>query len=102
MYDAVFKVSPLTHGQNLYLGRVIGIESNHNAVEVAKTATDVCIKVDTEEHNILYGRHFDHNDVLYSKITRASLNVLKENFKDQLTQSDVQLLVRMKQLFGVV
>ena len=66
--------------QCIQLGKVIGIENNHKAQEVAKQHSEVCIKVETEE-NWLFGRHFDASDALYSRITRQSINVLVQNFR---------------------
>lgn len=46
----------------------------------------------------LYGRHFDHKDDLVSKITRKSINVLKDMFRDDLTKDDWRLVVRLKKV----
>ena len=44
----------------------------------------------------MYGKHFDHNDLLVSHLTRRSLDVLKEHFRDELSKADVQLLGKIK------
>ena len=45
-------------------------------------------RVISDEANpqITYGRQFDHNNSLYSKLTRESIDALKEHFKDEMTK----------------
>ena len=45
------------------------IEVNHKAVELARKE-EVCIKVESTGGDAprLYGRHFDHTDLLISKV----------------------------------
>ena len=51
------------------------------------------------ESSRLYGRHFDHKDVLVSHITRQSIDMLKENFRDELSKDDWRLVVELKKKF---
>jgi translation initiation factor 5B len=44
------------------------------------------------EQSRMYGRHFDHNDQLVSKITRESINALKAHFADEMTKDDWRLV----------
>lgn len=60
---------------NLYfqcveLGRIISIESNHKPLEVARKGAEVCIKIEavSGEAPKMFGRHFDENDLLMSKV----------------------------------
>lgn len=55
---------------NALLGRVFSIESNHKAIQEARTGQEVCIRIDPVEGEApkLYGRHFDHTDLLISKV----------------------------------
>lgn len=50
---------------------VSSIEVNHKSVESAKKGEEVCIKVESvgSEAPRLYGRHFDHTDLLVSKVS---------------------------------
>ena len=63
------------------------IESNHKSVLKAARGQDVCIKIDPipGEAPKMYGRHFDHTDVLVSKVSCSvclfcSRHVLWVNF----------------------
>lgn len=52
------------------LGRVFSLESNCKSVEEATTGMDVCIRIDPMDGETpkLYGRHFDSNDMVVSKV----------------------------------
>ena len=43
-------------------------------------------------------RHYDE-DELVSRITRASIDMLKENFRDELGKEDWRLVVELKKKF---
>ena len=49
---------------------VSSIESNHKQVENARKGLEVCIKIEAVSGDAprLYGRHFDHTDLLVSKV----------------------------------
>ena len=65
------------------VGRVIGIENNHKEVQSAKKGTSVAVKISNESNpTMMYGRQFDHTSPLYSKISRQSIDALKEFFKE--------------------
>merc|ERR1712048_760524 len=89
--------------EGLEVGRVIGIEKDRRAVQKATKGQKVCVKI--EQHfsqtGISYGRHFDHNNKLYSKITRSSIGSLKELFKDEMKKEDWALIVGLKQIFQI-
>ena len=52
------------------LGIVASIESNHKNVPTARKGLEVCIKIDSVpgEAPKMFGRHFDENDMLLSKV----------------------------------
>jgi len=79
------------------LGRITSIENNHKSVEEARKGSSVAIKIEDEiDKSKAFGRHFDHNDELISKITRHSLDVLKKFFSKDVTKEDTQLLAKLK------
>jgi translation initiation factor 5B len=49
----------------------------------------------------MYGRHFDHTDELVSHITRQSIDLVKEFYRDDLGKEDWMLMVKLKKLLGV-
>jgi len=85
----------------LDIGRVIGIEINRKPAEVAKAGTTAAVKIDAVT-SIAFGRQFDHTYPLYSRVTRKSIDALKEFFREDLSKDDLQLLVKLKKMYGVI
>lgn len=89
---------------NIGLGRVTSIELNHKSVpEVRRGGPSVAIKIEhaSYEPARMYGRHFTEKDELVSKISRASIDILKENFRNDLTKDDWQLVVKLKKVLNI-
>lgn len=65
----------------VHLGRIFSIESNHKPVEEARTGMEVCIRIDPTDGETpkLYGRHFDLNDLLVSKVCILFFLLLLKN-----------------------
>ena len=53
------------------LGIVASIENNHKAVPTARKGLEVCVKIEPVpgETPKMFGRHFDENDMLLSKVS---------------------------------
>jgi len=88
----------------LEIGRIGSIERDHKDVKTARRGDNVCIKIEqsTAQNHITYGRHFDFNNKLYSKISRNSIDTLKEHFKDEMKKEDWELIIGMKTLFKIM
>eukprot|EP01100_Stratorugosa_tubuloviscum_P009983 TRINITY_DN4220_c0_g1_i6.p1 TRINITY_DN4220_c0_g1~~TRINITY_DN4220_c0_g1_i6.p1 ORF type:complete len:493 (-),score=253.03 TRINITY_DN4220_c0_g1_i6:137-1615(-) len=86
------------------LGRVTSIERDHKSINEALKEQEVCIKIETSQGQIsrCYGRHFEMKDKLYSKISRKSIDALKENFREKINEDTIELLKRMKQVFSII
>lgn len=85
------------------IGVVSSLEVNHKTVDMARQGTEVCIRVEaTGDAPRLYGRHFDHTDVLVSKISRESIDAVKNYFREDMHASDWQLIIELKKTFGVL
>ncbi|SBT39133.1 translation initiation factor IF-2, putative [Plasmodium ovale wallikeri] len=87
--------------KNLKIGHVVSLESNKKSCDKAKKGEEVCIKISGEPH-VTYGRHFDSSQKIYSKITRESIDVLKEYFRSELTMEDWRLVVQLKKILNIV
>merc|ERR1719498_1454 len=103
--DGILKVgAPLCIPSNNFLdiGKVISIESNHKEVSSIRKGNEVAIKVQCDWNpSMTYGRQFDHTHKIYTKISRKSINALKEHFKSQMTNPDWALVVNMKKIYGI-
>ncbi|XP_020915031.1 eukaryotic translation initiation factor 5B isoform X2 [Exaiptasia diaphana] len=86
------------------VGVVSSIETNHKNITEARKGMEVCLKIENipGETPKLYGRHFDHEDLLVSKISRESINAVKEYFREDLQKSDWQLMIELKKLFQIL
>ena len=48
-----------------------------------------------------YGRHLEESDTLYSLISRASIDTLKEYYRSEVSNDEWQLIIKLKPLFDV-
>ncbi|KAG7025029.1 SPAC56F8.03, partial [Cucurbita argyrosperma subsp. argyrosperma] len=82
------------------IGRIASIENNHKPVDYAKKGQKIAIKIvghSSEEQQKMYGRHFDLEDELVSHISRKSIDLLKANYRDDLSTDEWRLvLVRVR------
>lgn len=103
----VVRQNPETKAREVItLGKVTSMEQNHKSVEVVKkggAGAGVAIKVESAvyESSKTYGRHFDESDEFYSRITRQSIDVLKESFRNDLSKEEWALIVKLKKVLGV-
>lgn len=90
--------------EGISIGRVTSIELNHKTVpEVKKGGPSVAIKIECAswETPRMVGRHFTEQDQLVSKISRQSIDILKENFRNDLSKEDWALVVKLKSMFNI-
>lgn len=88
------------------LGKVTSMEQNHKPMEVVKKGHGgggIAIKIEASsgEQAKTYGRHFDESDEFYSRITRTSIDVLKDSFRKDLSKEEWALVVKLKKVLGV-
>ncbi|KAM9334224.1 eukaryotic translation initiation factor 5B [Symphorus nematophorus] len=86
------------------IGVVTSIEINHKSVDSAKKGQEICVKIEPipGESPKMYGRHFEATDIIVSKITRASIDALKNWFRDEMQKSDWQLIMELKKTFEII
>jgi translation initiation factor 5B len=91
---------------NLVIGKVTSIESNHkNLTEARHSNGSVGIKITASNHDqthIMVGRHFEPTAQLASYLTRDSIDVLKEYFRDDMTTDDWKLVKTLKKAYGIL
>ena len=61
----------------------------------------VSVKIDAVT-SVAYGRQFDLTYLFHSRVTRKSIDALKEFFREECDRDDWNLLVRLKKQFGVI
>ena len=87
----------------LHIGKIDSIESNGKEQQTARKGASVAVKIVNESNpNITYGRQFDATNMLYSTLTRASIDALKAHFKESLENDDWRLVVKLKKVFNII
>lgn len=86
--------------KNIVLGRVISIQFDHKEIEKATEGTEVCIKLDNSM-GYSYNRHFEATDKLISHLTRESIDILKRDYKESVTNNDWLLIIKHMKLLGI-
>lgn len=88
----------------LEIGVISCIEMNNNKIDCAKKGDEVCVKIEAKpgEFSKTYGKHFTHEDVLVSRISRQSIDICKEYFRNELQSSDWHLIVELKKILHIM
>lgn len=55
----------------------------------------------SEEKQKMFGRHFEIEDELVSKVSRRSIDILKANFRNDLSIEDWKLVKTLRDLFKI-
>ncbi len=79
-----------------------GIERDHKQIQVCKKGQpSVAVKIEMGSHQPAYGRHLEEKDMLYSLISRASIDTLKEFYRAEVSNDEWLLIKKFKPLFDV-
>jgi len=85
----------------LRLGTVISIEVNKKPIQSARAANgSVAVKI-ANEGSVAYGRHFDDKGDIVSLISRESIDILKQHFREEMTDADWRTCIKLKKLFDI-
>ncbi|KAF8410091.1 hypothetical protein HHK36_002613 [Tetracentron sinense] len=87
---------------------VLGVDVIEGIAKVSFSGLIHCILVflqiastNAEEQQKMYGRHFEIDDELVSHITRKSIDILKVNYREDLSIEEWRLVVKLKTLFKI-
>lgn len=88
----------------VFIGIVSSIEINNKPVETAQKGQEVCIKIEAipGEPPKMVGRHFEVEDQLVSRISRESIDAVKNYFRDEMSKTDWQLMIELKKIFEIL
>ncbi|KAI1498642.1 hypothetical protein F5X99DRAFT_392577 [Biscogniauxia marginata] len=100
---AAIKQNPTTGVKEVVsLGRVTSIERDHKQIPVCKKGQpSVAVKIEMGGHQPTYGRQLEEKDALYSLISRASIDTLKEFYRKDVSNEEWQLIIKLKPLFDI-
>ncbi|KAL9048335.1 MAG: hypothetical protein Q9162_007772 [Coniocarpon cinnabarinum] len=99
---AAVKNNPVTGVKEIiHLGRVQSIERDHKQIPVCKKGQpSVAVKIEGNNQP-LYGRQLEEKDTLYSELSRQSIDVLKEFFREEVTKEEWGVVRKLKPLFDI-
>ncbi|KNG87490.1 putative mitochondrial translation initiation factor IF-2 [Aspergillus nomiae NRRL 13137] len=99
---AAVKSNPTTGAKEIIeIGRVVSIERDHKAVAVVKKGQpSVAVKIEGANQP-MYGRQLEEKDTLYSKISRASIDTLKEFYRSDVSMEEWGLVKKLKPVFDI-
>ena len=100
---AAVKNNPVTGVKEIIkLGRVTSIERDHKALTVCKKGQpSVAVKIEMGSHQPMYGRQLEVQDVLFSHISRESIDCLKEFYRSEVTTDEWLLIKKLKPTFDI-
>lgn len=88
--------------ENLKLGYVQSIELNKKPINQARAKDgSVAVKI-INDGSVSYGRQFDDTCQIVSYISRDSIDLLKESYRDELTKDDWMTVMKLKKIFGIM
>ncbi|TGJ87427.1 hypothetical protein E0Z10_g1395 [Xylaria hypoxylon] len=84
------------------LGRVSSIERDHKQIPICKKGQpSVAVKIEMGGSQPTYGRQLEETDMLYSLVSRASIDCLKEFYRKEVTNDEWSLIIKLKPLFDI-
>ncbi|EGD81768.1 eukaryotic translation initiation factor 5B [Salpingoeca rosetta] len=85
------------------IGVVSSMQFEHKEVDLAKKGQEVSIKIEpVSGEKKMVGRHFDVEDELVSRISRDSIDAVKNYFREDLSKEDWRLMARLKSVFKIL
>ncbi|KAF2401862.1 hypothetical protein EJ06DRAFT_508077 [Trichodelitschia bisporula] len=83
------------------MGRVVSIERDHKQIPLCKKGQpSVAIKIESPNQP-MYGRHLEEKDLVYSKISRQSIDTLKEFYRTDVSMDEWNLIRKLKPMFDI-
>lgn len=61
----------------------------------------MAVKIEMGSNQPTYGRQLEEKDTLYSLVTRASINCLKEFYRKEVSNEEWQLIIKLKPLLDI-
>lgn len=96
---------PLYHINNeniVHVGKVTSIISEKKTVDIANKGDKVSVKIETSDTPRLIGRDINENGIFYSTLSRKAIDILKEYYKDEITEDGWRLVIKIKQHLGII
>jgi translation initiation factor 5B len=102
IYGKVKKGTPLViiNKEKRELGIITSIQKEKKELDQAIKNEEVCIRL-TNPNHLIYDRHFDEKDEIYSYQNRESIENLKKYFKEELSKEDWLMVIKQKDVLKI-
>lgn len=95
-------ISVIVENKAIFLGNVDTIKNNNVDCDSAPQNSEVSISIRSQANmSIVAGKDFKPGDEIVSKLNRESINILKDHFRDEVSKSEWQLVVKIKKLLHI-
>merc|ERR1712166_794111 len=89
-------------GEPLMIGTVASIEENHKEKDQVRKGSQVAVKIEALNcAPVTFNRQFNKKTILYSRLTRESIDALKENFKSDIDRDGWKLVIQLKKKLNI-
>lgn len=90
----IISINPKNPSEIHVLGKIMNMEKNHKEINEAFKNDEVCIRLENLNH-LNFPKHFNETSWFFSNINRTRLEILKRDFKTELTKEDWLLTARI-------
>jgi len=86
--------------KEMVLGQILSIQKNNEDKDIANEMDEVCVRL-SNPNKLTYERQFNHKDDIVSHLTRERIDILKKDYRDEMTKNDWMLVVELKKLLNI-
>lgn len=96
----LIKGTPVVTDKKIPLGKIISIQKDNKEVKEAVMKDEVCVRI-KGDNTSMYGRHFDHKDLVIAELNRKSIDKLKTEFIDDMKKEDWLMVAKHMDILGI-
>eukprot|EP01065_Artemidia_motanka_P035286 TRINITY_DN431_c0_g1_i1.p1 TRINITY_DN431_c0_g1~~TRINITY_DN431_c0_g1_i1.p1 ORF type:complete len:841 (+),score=365.96 TRINITY_DN431_c0_g1_i1:77-2599(+) len=86
----------------LVVGNVESLQMDHKEVQVCRPGGNaVAVKINCKDESLTFGRQVSEKNEYFSLLSRQSIDALKESFRDDMTEADWKLVIKLKKLLAI-
>ena len=82
------------------LGKITKMEKNHKEISTGIKNDEICVRT-SNSNKLVYEKDFSDKDVFYSNMTRPSVELLKRDFKTDLSKEEWLLTAKIVKLINI-
>ena len=86
--------------KELELGKILSIQKENDDLDEANETDEVCIRL-SNPNKLTFERQFNDKDDIVSQLTRERIDILKKDYRDEMTKNDWILIIELKKMLGI-